>query len=166
MKTVLLNTISLVANLNRQNLDIIHMTLRGWRVKDINSVQVMVLFNLGKQKLCIAELVDRGYYLGTNASYSINKMIKKGYLVAESSKEDRRATNVKVSAKGLLLCNKIGSFYDAQVKKLKNLGISEQKLKNTNSLLNSLSQFLEKNMPYESVREANLVGAQKKSKKK
>ena len=70
-------------------------------VADINNVQSLILWNIGKEDLTVGDLTHRGYYLGSNVSYNVKKMVEAGYLIQERSSHDRRSIRLKVSVKKL-----------------------------------------------------------------
>ena len=47
---------------------------------DINAVQALLLFNIGNSELTAGELRSRGYYLGSNVSYNLKKLVETGQL--------------------------------------------------------------------------------------
>ena len=49
-------------------------------IVDINNVQALILFNISDEELTVGELTNRGYYLGSNVSYNVRKMVENGYL--------------------------------------------------------------------------------------
>jgi DNA-binding MarR family transcriptional regulator len=62
-------------------------------IHDINSVQAVMLFNIGDAEMTVGELTWRGCYLGSNVSYNVKKLTENGYLARERSKYDRRSTH-------------------------------------------------------------------------
>ena len=60
--------------MHRQFLEIIKNELDNTDVRDINNAQAFMLCNIGDDELTIGELSLRGYYLGTNVSYTVKKM--------------------------------------------------------------------------------------------
>ena len=56
----------------------------------INSVQALLLFNIGDQELTAGELRSRGHYLGSNVSYNLKKLVELGFLDHQRSRVDRR----------------------------------------------------------------------------
>src|ERR1700681_3442969 len=76
LKPHYLECLNLVERLHRQLLDVIKDELdrRGERV--INSVQALLLFNIGDQELTAGELRTRGHYLGSNVSYNLKKLVE------------------------------------------------------------------------------------------
>src|SRR3569833_1706062 len=89
-----LETLNLVERLHRQLLDVIKDELdrRGERL--VNSVQALLLFNIGDQELTAGELRSRGHYLGSNVSYNHMKLVEAGYILHERSDTDRRSVHV------------------------------------------------------------------------
>ncbi len=84
-------------------------------IEDLNNVQALILFNIRDDELTVGELTNRGYYLGSNVSYNLRKMAEHGYLVQERSPHDRRSVRVRVSDKGLALCEKIDAMFNRQL---------------------------------------------------
>src|SRR3546814_3709702 len=66
-------------------------------IRDLNNVQALILFNIGEEELSIGELTQRGYYLGSNVSYNVKKMVENGYLIQERSPHDRRRSEEHTS---------------------------------------------------------------------
>src|SRR5262249_9441672 len=55
---------------------------------DINAVQALLLFNIGDKELTAGELRTRGYYLGSNVSYNLKKLVEMGFLDHQRSRVD------------------------------------------------------------------------------
>ena len=68
---------------------------------DINSVQALLLYNIGDKELTAGELRTRGYYLGSNVSYNLKKLVDMGYIHYKRSETDRRSVRVSLTDKGL-----------------------------------------------------------------
>jgi len=99
-KGAYLEAMALAERLHRQFLELIDAELHQHGIEDINSVQALMLFNIGDDQPSVGELVKRGYYLGTNATYNVHKMVEAGYVIQERSTTDRRAFRVRLSRKG------------------------------------------------------------------
>ena len=82
-------TLNLVERLHRQLLDVIKDELDRRDERDINSVQALLLFNVGDQELTAGELRTLGHYLGSNVSYNLKKLVEGGYIHHERSEADR-----------------------------------------------------------------------------
>ena len=95
-----LETLNLVERLHRQLLDVIKDELDRRDEREINSVQALLLFNVGDQELTAGELRTRGHYLGSNVSYNLKKLVEAGYIHHERSEADRRSVLVRLTEKG------------------------------------------------------------------
>ena len=91
--------------------------------------------------MTVGELTARGYYLGSNVSYNVKKMVENSYLVQERSPHDRRSVRVKLSEKGLALHKKLGECFENQVGTLQNAGLSHDEIAKSNDLLKKLERF-------------------------
>src|SRR3954466_9165439 len=120
-----LEVISLVERLHRHFLEVVKLELDGLRIHDINNVQGLMLFNIGDAEMSVGELTLRGYYLGSNVSYNVRKLVENGYLIQERSVHDRRSIRVKLSPKGLVLCDRVDAMFERQVKALVGTGSLE-----------------------------------------
>ncbi len=118
MKAAYLEAIRLTERLHRQFLELVKSELDRLGIEDINNVQAFILFNIGSDDLTVGELTNRGYYLGSNVSYNVRKMVENGYLMQERSTHDRRSIRVKLSAKGLELCQVMDRMFDRQISAL------------------------------------------------
>ena len=96
-KGAYLEAMALAERLHRQFLELIETELHRHGIEDINSVQALMLFNIGEDQPSVGELVKRGYYLGTNATYNVHKMVEAGYVIQERSTTDRRAFRVALN---------------------------------------------------------------------
>jgi len=89
-----------IERLHRRLLDVIRLELTNLGVDDINAVQALMLTNLEGKGTTVRDLVQRGYYLGSNASYNIKQLVESGYVDQERSSRDRRAQIVRLTKKG------------------------------------------------------------------
>lgn len=99
------NIVRLIERLHRHFLDVLRTELRDMGIEDINAVQALLLFNIGDNEVVIRDLKDRGYYHGSNVSYNIKKLTEFGYLDQERCTHDRRSVRLKLTEKGMKLCN-------------------------------------------------------------
>ncbi len=91
----------LIERLHRRFIDVLKAELNRIGVKNINGVQALLLANIGEQEIVIRDLVERGYYLGSNVSYNIKKLTDLGYLDQERSAHDRRSVTLRLTEKAL-----------------------------------------------------------------
>ena len=71
-----LETLTLVERLHRRLLDVIKDEFDRRSRDDINPVQALLLYNIGEKDLTAGELRTRGYYLGSNVSYNLKKLVE------------------------------------------------------------------------------------------
>lgn len=141
MKSTYIETILLIERLHRRFLDVIKTELDRQNVEDINNVQTLILYNISGEQLTVGELTNRGYYLGSNVSYNVKKLVEHGYLVQEKSPHDKRSTRVRLSEKGLELCNRIDDLYERHVQDMQEGSLDEETLKVMNGSLHNLERF-------------------------
>ena len=72
--------LTLVERLHRRLLDVIKDEFDRRGRADINSVQALLLYNIGDKELTAGELRTRGYYLGSNVSYNLKKLVEMAFL--------------------------------------------------------------------------------------
>jgi DNA-binding MarR family transcriptional regulator len=141
VKQSYLETIRLIERLHRRFLDVIKTELDRLGIEDINNVQSLILSNISNEQLTVGELTARGYYLGSNVSYNVKKLVENGYLNQERSPHDRRMTRVRVSEKGLELCGRIDELYEKNAVQLEREVISREQLTSMNQVLSALERY-------------------------
>jgi DNA-binding MarR family transcriptional regulator len=134
-------TIHVIERLHRQSLDVLKLELDRLGIQDINNVQSLILYSIGSDQLTVGELTLRGYYLGSNVSYNLKKMVESGYLVQERSLHDRRSVRIKVSPKGASLRAKLDEFFDRDGQQLVANGLDAGELTQLGEMLNKLERF-------------------------
>ncbi|HTI85704.1 MAG TPA: MarR family winged helix-turn-helix transcriptional regulator [Alphaproteobacteria bacterium] len=134
-------TVFLIERLHRRFLDVIKAELDRLGIEDINNVQALILFNIGKDELTVGELTARGYYLGSNVSYNVKKMVETGYLAHQRSIHDRRSIRLSLTEKGLKLYAEMSQIFDQQIHMLGDAGIGDGDLRDTIESLEALEQF-------------------------
>jgi DNA-binding MarR family transcriptional regulator len=125
-KSAYLEAMALAERLHRQFLEMIDTELHRHGIEDINSVQALMVFNIGDDQPSVGELVKRGYYLGTNATYNVHKMVEAGYVIQERSTIDRRAFRVRLSRKGKQLWQVVDAMVTRQSEALMNSAVSTE----------------------------------------
>jgi len=135
------DSINLIERLHRQFLDVLKVELERANILDINNVQSMILHNVGTDELTVGELTVRCYYLGSNVSYNVKKMVENGYLAQERSIHDKRSVRVKLSDKGRKLDEAIGKLYKKHEDRLGAAGLSAARLESMNQVLRDLETF-------------------------
>ena len=142
VKSRYLEALTLVERLHRRLLDVIkdEFERRGW--SDVNSVQALLLYNIGDSELTAGELRSRGYYLGSNVSYNLKKLVDMGYIHHQRSRMDRRSVRVSLTEKGQEIADVIDQLYDRQVQSIEQVGgISAEDFDSMNVSLRRLERF-------------------------
>ncbi len=140
MKDSYLEVVRLTERLHRQFLEVVKSELDRGNTEDINNVQALILFNIGEDELTVGELTNRGYYLGSNVSYNVRKMVENNYLIQERSQHDRRSTHVRLSEKGLALHLRLEKMFDRQIEALTEI-IPLAELQESTSVYHRLEKF-------------------------
>lgn len=141
MSTAYYDAINLIERLHRQFLDVVKVELERAGILDINNVQSMILHNIGDDEMTVGELMARGYYLGSNVSYNVKKMVENGYILQERSIHDKRSIRVRLSDKGMSLHRAMGDLYKRHEAKLDAAHLPVAKLDALNKTLRELEQF-------------------------
>ena len=137
-----LETLNLVERLHRQLLDVIKDELDRRDEREINSVQALLLFNVGDQELTAGELRSRGHYLGSNVSYNLKKLVELGFLDHQRSRVDRRSVRIRLTAQGQEIRKVVEALYQKHVKTVEQVGgISNEEFATLNKSLHRLERF-------------------------
>lgn len=142
LKPSYLEAVSRVERLHRRLLDLIkdEFDRMGW--DDIGPVQAIMMFNIGDSELTAGELRSRGYYLGSNVSYNLKKLVDTGYIHQEKSKTDRRSVRIRLTPKGEEVAEVIDELYDRHLKSIAEVGgLSQEEFEGLNTALARLERF-------------------------
>jgi DNA-binding MarR family transcriptional regulator len=142
VRPVYLESLTLVERLHRRLLDVIKDEFDRRGRSDVNSVQALLLYNIGDKELTAGELRTRGYYLGSNVSYNVKKLVETGYLHHARSRIDRRAVRISLTDKGRDVHDVVAGLYDKHVTTVEQIGgISSDEFKRLNVALVRLERF-------------------------
>jgi DNA-binding MarR family transcriptional regulator len=94
----------LIERLHRRFLDVVRFELKRLGIDDINAVQALILTNVQDQEIAVRDLAEKGYYTGSNITYNLKQLLDGGYVVQERSPRDRRSVLIRLTDKGLALC--------------------------------------------------------------
>lgn len=137
-----LQALRFIERLHRLLLDVIKDEFDRLGGSDINSVQALLLYNIGDNELTAGELKSRGYYLGSNVSYNLKKLVDMGYLHYKRSETDRRSVRVSLTDKGRETCDVVNALYDRQLTSLEAVGqVHESDVQQLNKALVRLERF-------------------------
>jgi DNA-binding MarR family transcriptional regulator len=135
-------SLKLIERLHRLLLDVIKDEFERLGRADVNSVQALLLYNIGDAELTAGELTSRGYYLGSNVSYNLKKLVDAGYINHQRSTTDRRSVRVRLTDKGQEVCKVVNGLYQRQLKSLQQVGgIGPDELETLNKALIRLERF-------------------------
>ncbi|MEL7491133.1 MAG: winged helix DNA-binding protein [Pseudomonadota bacterium] len=142
LKGSYLQLLHLVERLHRQLLDVIKDELERLGQTDINSVQALLLYNIGDAELTPGELRSRGHYLGSNVSYNLKQLIDKGYIQDQRSDVDRRSKRVSLTPEGLEVRDRLAGLFDRQLASVEQVGgVDLNAIESTNKSLQRLERF-------------------------
>ncbi len=137
-----LQALRLVERLHRLLLDVIKDEFDRNGGCDLNPVQALLLHNLGGEELTAGELKTRGYYLGSNVSYNLKKLVELGYIHYKRSDHDRRSVRVRLTSKGEEICETVRRLYRRQLRSLGSVGeVGFDDLQDLNRVLMRLERF-------------------------
>jgi|SRR5262249_23838069 len=135
-------SLKLIERLHRLLLDVIKDEFERLGRSDVNGVQALLLYNIGDAELTAGELTGRGYYLGSNVSYNLKKLVESGYINHQRSNTDRRSVRVRLTDKGQEISKVISTLYQRQLKSLQQVGgIDNNDLETLNKSLVRLERF-------------------------
>ena len=137
-----LEALTLVERLHRRLLDVIKDEFDRRGRSDINSVQALLLYNIGDKELTAGELRTRGYYLGSNVSYNLKKLVELGFLDHQRSRVDRRSVRIRLTPQGQDIRRIVDALYQKHVKTVEQVGgISSDEFATLNKSLHRLERF-------------------------
>lgn len=120
------DTLSMVERLHRLLLDVVKDEFERLGLLDINSVQALLLFNIGANEVTAGELKSRGYYQGSNVSYNLKKLVEAGYMHHKRCEVDRRAVRVKLTEKGQNIRQIVGELFERHARGMKERNVLDK----------------------------------------
>ncbi len=142
VQSVYLEALTLVERLHRRLLDVIKDEFDRRGRADINSVQALLLYNIGDKELTAGELRTRGYYLGSNVSYNLKKLVELGFLDHQRSRVDRRSVRIRLTDQGQQIREIVETLYAKHMKTVEQVGgISTEEFAVLNKSLHRLERF-------------------------
>ena len=134
--------LTLVERLHRRLLDVIKDEFDRRNRSDVNSVQALLLYNIGDKELTAGELRTRGYYLGSNVSYNLKKLVEMNFLDHQRSRVDRRSVRIKLTDKGREVRDIVETLYQKHVRTVEQVGgINADEFATLNKSLHRLERF-------------------------
>ena len=142
VRPVYLEALTLVERLHRRLLDVVKDEFDRRNRADVNSIQALLLYNIGDKELTASELRTRGYYLGSNVSYNVKKLVEMGYLHHARSRIDRRSVRISLTQKGKEVHDIVAQLYEKHASTVEQIGgVSADEFKTLNTSLSRLERF-------------------------
>jgi DNA-binding MarR family transcriptional regulator len=142
VRPVYLEALTLVERLHRRLLDVIKDEFDRRGRSDINAVQALLLYNIGDSELTAGELRTRGYYLGSNVSYNVKKLVEMEYLHHARSRVDRRSVRISLTPQGKEVRDIVATLYEKHVLTVEQIGgVTIDEFKVVNNALTRLERF-------------------------
>jgi DNA-binding MarR family transcriptional regulator len=142
IRPLYLDALTLVERLHRRLLDVIKDEFDRRGRSDINSVQALLLYNIGDKELTAGELRTRGYYLGSNVSYNLKKLVEVGFLDHQRSRVDRRSVRIRLTDTGREVRDIVENLYQKHVRTVEQVGgITADEFATLNKSLHRLERF-------------------------
>lgn len=144
-----LQSLSLIERLHRLLLDMIKDEFERLGVFDINSVQALLLFNVGNNEVTAGELKSRGYYQGSNVSYNLKKLVELGYMHHQRSEIDRRSVRVRLTDKGRDMRAMIDALFERHADNLESSReFGTEQISTVNAALQRLERYWTEQIRY------------------
>lgn len=142
LKTLYLESLTMVERLHRRLLDVIKDEFDRKGRSDISPVQALLLYNIGNMELTAGELRSRGYYLGSNVSYNLKKLVDQGYINHQKSRVDRRSVRVSLTKSGMEIADVVNHLYERHTDSIEQVGgITGEEFSRMNRSLKRLERF-------------------------
>ena len=149
IRSLYMESLHLVERLHRRLLDVIKDEFDRQGRDDVNAVQALLLFNIGNSELTAGELRSRGYYLGSNVSYNVKKLVDLGLINHQRSRVDRRSVRISLTEKGQELAETGARLYERHVGSIEKVGgIGTGEFSEMNKLLQRLDRFWNDSIAY------------------
>ncbi|WP_028034592.1 transcriptional regulator LdtR [Chelativorans sp. J32] len=149
LRSLYLEALHLVEKLHRRLLDVIKDEFERQGRSDINAIQALLLFNIGDAELTAGELRSRGYYLGSNVSYNLKKLVDMGFIHHQRSRVDRRSVRISLTPKGQEIADVVSRLYDRHIGSIEQVGgIKVEEFQQMNKALQRLDRFWNDTIAY------------------
>ena len=144
-----LDSLALVERLHRLLLDVVKDEFERLGILEINSVQALLLFNVGENEVTAGELKSRGYYQGSNVSYNLKKLVELGYMHHQRSEIDRRSVRVRLTEKGRRVRGQLTDLFARHAEGLGKRGlIDAASMENINQSLKRMERYWTEQIRY------------------
>ena len=149
IRDLYMESLHLVERLHRRLLDVIKDEFDRQGRSDVNAIQALLLFNIGNSELTAGELRSRGYYLGSNVSYNVKKLVDLGFINHQRSRIDRRSVRISLTETGQDIAETVARLYERHIASIDKVGgIGTDEFTQMNKLLQRLDRFWNDSIMY------------------
>lgn len=114
-KKTFFKSISAIERLHQKLHEILGLVLEKTPYSDVSPVQALLLFNISDNRTTVGELKSRGFYLGTNVTYNLKKLVKAGYVNRVIMPTDKRSMIVSLTRKGKAARDQVNDFFEQEI---------------------------------------------------
>jgi len=137
-----------VERIYRRFADLLRVDLIRLGKDDISPAQVALLFTIGEDELSVRDLLDRGHYMGSNASYNLKQLAESGYIERQVMARDKRSARLKLTTKGHELCQALNELHAEYHDALTNNLEDQQEMETALRTLRRLEDFWTQTLRY------------------
>jgi DNA-binding MarR family transcriptional regulator len=149
IRSLYMESLQLVERLHLRLLYVIKDEFDRQGRSDINAIQALLLFNIGNAELTAGELRSRGYYLGSNVSYNLKKLVDLGFINHQRSRIDRRSVRISLTETGQEVAEVVAGLYERHVGSIEQVGgINQDEFAQMNRALQRLDRFWNDTIAY------------------
>ncbi|MCO5091274.1 MarR family transcriptional regulator [Bosea sp. (in: a-proteobacteria)] len=146
-----------IERVSRRFLDYLRLELGKLGIDDISPAQVMILLTIGQGEIAVRDLLDRGHYGGSNASYNLKQLVESGYLERGASPRDRRLARISLSLKGQMLCERLRQIDEASACGARSGNALDADFLTTHETLRRLEQWWNDSLRYSGILLASCI---------
>jgi DNA-binding MarR family transcriptional regulator len=140
VETAYVDLAKTIERLHRRFLDVVRAELTRLGYRDLTAVQAMLLTNIGDEEIVIRDLIERGYYQGSNVSYNMKKLVDGGYIEQQRAEHDKRSVRIKLTDKSRDICEKIKDLEARNANALVEEGLTTEEVEQVQRTLKRLER--------------------------
>jgi len=91
---------SILDRLHRRYLDVVRLELEGIGIRDVNPSRALLLTMVSEGDVPLRDIMQRGGYTASTATYMIKKLVEYGYLEQARAAHDRRTMRLRLTRSG------------------------------------------------------------------
>jgi len=115
LKPVFLDAVKLVERVHRRFLDVVKDEFDRLGRTDVSNVQAVLIYYIGDSAVTASELKTRGYYLGSNVSYNVKKLVEQDLVRQERSDSDKRTVRLTLTEAGQEIAGIVEALFDRHI---------------------------------------------------